>query len=208
MFEPNPNFVHSRFSRLFPFAAVLLLATSIGITQSVAQAEDEVASAQEEELLPGHRIDLVNPGFEGGLFGWRVIVEAEQNSALAAFEAAQNGNMGLRVQDTLQGEDVTVRSQFYRIRPGGLYRLNFACRVIEGRGVNVFLRFMTVDREPIETEHRFMSELPQEPSDWETCTLDAEAPMEAAYVEVYVRTNKRAIVTADFDDFEIFEVIE
>jgi hypothetical protein len=153
-------------------------------------------------------LPLRNPGFEKGRDGWSVPGGGTAGVEITA-EAARNGKLGLRVTDKDPATDVTVRAAPVPAKPGKTYRVSFAGRSVDGgRGFNVFVRFLDADQKhiPLKDGHRYHFMITEDHKEWGRFSLDGTAPKGTAFAEVYVRTNKVAVVVADVDDFSIEEI--
>lgn len=150
-------------------------------------------------------LELKNPGFEQGDTGWRQ--PALQTRGVAFLpEAARSGKLGVRITDTDPETDVTLTADPVPAEPGKTYRVSFDGRVLNnGRGLNVFVRFLDQNKKHIVLPggHRYHFMLTEEHKDWGRHSFDAVAPEGAAFAEVYIRTNKRAVIEADVDDIAI-----
>ncbi len=150
---------------------------------------------------------LSNGGFERGLDAW-THADGPQGSAVPRSDASHTGKLGLRLKDATETEPVTIRAEAIEALPGDLFRIRFYGRIVDGYGVNLFARFLALDggevRPPDSAALR--REVPEGASDWQIYELEALAPEDTARIEIYIRCNNRAVVTADFDDIEVFRI--
>jgi hypothetical protein len=149
-----------------------------------------------------------NPGFENGFAGWRRAGGATRDTAFVTAEAAKSGTAGLRVIDKNPADDVIVRSRRVPTVPGDRWKVTFQGRLDVGNGINVYARFLNTSGTQVgkPDDEPFHRGLPKDTQGWMPYEFEALAPVDAAAMEVYVRSNDVAIVTADFDDFTIEKI--
>ncbi len=161
-----------------------------------------IATVSSEELT------LINPGFEQGSEGWSQ--PRLQTSGIAfTEEAAHTGKLGLRVTDLDDKTDVLLRATRLPAEPDGVYRVSFAARSVDGgRGLNVFVRFLDEEGNHIilDDEHRYHFMIESDHREWARHAFEGTAPEGTSFLEVYIRTNKRALITADLDDFQVEKI--
>ncbi len=155
--------------------------------------------ATEDELA------LKNPGFEQADEGWSQPVLQTRGVEYLP-EAAKSGRLGVRITDLDPQSDVTLTADPVLATPGKAYRVSFDGRVRNGeRGLNVFVRFLDKNQKPIVLPdgHRYHFMLSEQHTEWARHSFEAVAPNDAAFAQVYLRTNKRAVVVADVDNISI-----
>lgn len=151
-------------------------------------------------------IEIPNPGFERGLDGWKN--SGDNGMSHPEADAAFEGKLGLRVVDNDANQDSRIASQNIPVTPGKTYRVKFHARNLDGRGVNVFLYFYNSagERLSLEGGHSIHREIPEGESEWKEYSVEAKAFEDAKELQFVIRSNKRAIVKADFDAFSVEEL--
>ncbi len=174
-------------------------------TLSLALLCGSSVSASASEPQPA---GLLDGGFEESGKGW---TQPKLQTTGVAFlkEAAKTGEKGLRVTDGDAATDIQVTAPPVPAEPGRKYRVAFSGRNVDGgRGLNVFIRFLDKDGKHIilPEGHRYHFMITEEHREWGRFEFDGVSPAGTAFAEVYIRTNKIAVITADIDDVEIRQV--
>ncbi len=156
---------------------------------------------------PMQSIDLPNGDFEEDLKDWKVSVK-DSGTVMVRTKSAKTGTLGLLVTDRSETDAVQLVSGPVPVKMGCFYRVSFQARLIEGSGSGVRLRFLDADRKVLEGEHGRDSsvELRQENTDWTNYTCSGTPPAGSVALQIAIRTNGRAVVKAEFDDFQILEL--
>ena len=149
-------------------------------------------------------VPVQNPGFENGKTGW---TDDKSNSQVTA-EAANKGGGGLRVVDLNEVDYVRVVSDPIPVSPGKTYKLECMVNQVSGHGVNAILWFLDKDGEIIPWPDG--SRLLIRPADgvkgWEKLSVTGIAPAGSVSAQIHVQSNRIAIATVDFDEFQLQQV--
>ncbi|WP_317987877.1 carbohydrate binding domain-containing protein [Hyalangium gracile] len=143
--------------------------------------------------------ELTNAGFESGLSAWTA-ADGGMSQALAS--AAYSGNLGLRVNDGNGPLRSSLSSGELAAQAGWTYQVRFWSRQVSGAGISVQLRFLDSAHQELVVTGRRLPDV----AEWREYTHRAEAPAGTAFVQVWIRSEENAVVTADLDDFALAEV--
>jgi hypothetical protein len=151
-------------------------------------------------------IIVENSGFESGIRGWDNLSDSAMSRSTP--EAAARGDSGLRVADADPVRGSSLRSAFFPARPGQTFRVNFTARVVSGDGIAVYLQFCDQAKRLINASANGAEDnlmLASGLTEFTPQSLIARAPAGTVAVQIWIHSFTKALVVADFDDFELIE---
>ena len=152
----------------------------------------------------GTPIEVMNPGFESGFSGWRVVPGA--GSIRLMSEAAHTGKRGARMTDESAEKGDDLMCQRFKAEPGARYEARCWMRYVSGDGAGLYLRFFNAKNKGLNLQtlnNEIKQVLPKEATAWTELSVNGTAPEGAATGEIWVHTMSAAIVTVDVDDFSL-----
>ena len=191
-FPPGQHRIFSFFIRAYPWKSTILLA--MAISANFLSMRNSFAA----------ELPLANPGFENGLSGWTAKEDEPMTDVIA--DAAQTGNLGLRVSDSSNEFGSSLLSERYAVSPGEKLKLTFSAKMISGEGVEVYLRFSDVSKKLLnsqESANEIIMNIENRLVEWTPLVLEAEAPPEAVWVDVWIHSYVKYNVVCNFDNFDL-----
>lgn len=152
-------------------------------------------------------IALPNPGFEEKTATWNTA--NDQGMSVAIPEAAHSGKLGLRVTDESGSLGSSLATRRFPATPGKSYEMRFFARLVKGEGIAVYLRFYNAKGEFLNTpalKNQISAPIRRDATEWKAFAKKGVAPEGAVQVEIWVHSFTDKVVTADFDDFVLFEL--
>ncbi len=151
--------------------------------------------------------DFLNPGFEeetdenDNIVGWD-----SSDGISVSNEEKLNGNYSLKLEDSSETESVWARSNPIQVEPGKLYNI-LGNMFVESQTHSVVfeLSFHDVNGATIGKNINALYR-DVEKNTWKDMNLVAEAPENAAYMQVHVRSGGVSKTQVYFDDFSYTEV--
>ncbi len=139
--------------------------------------------------------------------GW-VIAEADGGMTAIVPEAGRQGKLGLRVVDESGKQGSDCRSGPIPVTSGKTYELRFWGRNRSGSGIGVYLHFHDATGRTLNNQrpNQIISSLPSEQEEWREFKLYGMPPAAAATLSVWIHSYMASRVSADYDDFRVFEL--
>ena len=136
----------------------------------------------------------------------------EDDSGMTSFapEAARQGKLGLRVVDESVKQGSNCQSVPIPVTEGKTYELRFWGRNLSGEGIGVYLHFQDATGRTLNNErpNQIISSLPPEQNSWGEFKLHGIAPAGAATLSVWIHSYIASRVSAEYDDFQVFELTD
>ncbi|WP_309387319.1 carbohydrate binding domain-containing protein [Cerasicoccus frondis] len=144
---------------------------------------------------------LSNDGFEHGLSGW--VAQGDKSMNRIVGNAAYRGDSGLEVVDDSSATGSSLYSDRVPVKPGEHCELSFWARLVEDKGLGVYLLFWDADGQLLSTQANGQVVINIDKNDyaWEEFKLEAVAPDKAATVAVWIHSWDASTVVAHLDDF-------
>lgn len=149
-------------------------------------------------------LPLENPGFENGKAGWTFASDDHGISEVRP-EAAHSGKAGLQITDNDITKGSSVYSRWLPARAGMTYDVNFWGRILEGKGMSVYVRFYDAEKKQIGKGDEHLIGLPTKATDWTELSGQTIAPDGAAYIALWLHSYGGNTVVVHLDDFVINE---
>lgn len=147
-------------------------------------------------------LPLKNPGFEENLDGWVNLEKGTPMSSVAP-DAAREGQLGLRVDDSDSSQGSSLVSNRLAATPGQTYKITFYARTGGKNKGAVYLRFLDADKKIVNPDKVPSVAIDKSGDIWEEYTLEAIAPEGTRFLAVWVHTWSGATGVIDFDDFKV-----
>lgn len=190
-----------RKSLLYLLCFLLIALSWTGVPMSVAQAESGMT-----------RIELANTGFEeavvdGNIPGWTQIMGTTEGGTISVDSAqSSEGGHSLKMVDNA-AVNYAVESDKAAVEPGQSYRVTASAYI--GVAVQLQLRFY-------DSAGKLISPIPVHDPNfqadpkgmWQTLSLDATAPEDAAEASVVLVTAKGGKGTSYWDDIRLYNVAQ
>lgn len=194
---------------LVPFGIPFTPLTDAGgaavATRSPSAAAAVPSAASSGPALP-RNVTLENPGFESGIRGWDNLSDSAMSRSTP--EAAARGDSGLRVEDADPVRGSSLRTALFPASPGQAFRVNFTARLVSGDGIAVYLQFFDQSKRLLNASGNGVEDnlmLAPGLTGFTPQSLVARAPAGTVAVQIWIHSFNRALVVADFDDFELIE---
>jgi hypothetical protein len=123
-------------------------------------------------------------------------------------EAAARGDSGMRVEDADPVRGSSLRTALFPASPGQAFRVNFTARLVSGDGIAVYLQFFDQSKRLLNASGNGVEDnlmLAPGLTGFTPQSLVARAPAGTVAVQIWIHSFNRALVVADFDDFELIE---
>ncbi len=160
-------------------------------------------------LAAEKNLPLPNAGFEDKLASWNST--NDHGMSVAVPEAARSGKLGLRVTDASDTLGSSLAAKRFPATPGKSYEVRFQARIVKGEGIAVYIRFYNAKGEFLnrpELKNQINVAVRRSDTEWKEFTKRGVAPAGAVQVEVWVHSFTKNVVTADFDDFTLVELVD
>lgn len=147
--------------------------------------------------------ELANSSFENGTNFWDFTGDNGMSQILT--NAAKVGSYGLRVTDNSATLGSSVTSSTFTVNTNYTYQCRFWGRITSGSGAAVYLQFINGSGSVINPPT--YEEIPTNTTEWRQYIVRGTPPAGAVSVRVWIHSYSGSIVTAEFDDLTLSEVL-
>lgn len=158
------------------------------------------------EQPPGIPLPVKNPGFEdavngAAIPGWTSLFATGSDLSYAvSTDRSSSGSASLKLKDNTRTGSVALQSDKITVEPGKKYTSKVQVYIESGQP-GTMLRFFDSSNQTLATQEIHLDE--SRLAQWQTVTLNATAPDNAAYARLIAVVSRYNMASAYYDDFSL-----